>query len=137
MSMRFSIPRTWRERRPHYLLEASKCKNCGKIHYPPRIKCDKCGSRDLERIRLSGEGKVVTYTVQYVVLDGFRDYAPIVYAIVELKEGIKVLAPLTDVKPEDVKIGLKVKAVLRKVSEDGKLGLIRYAIKFKPIEAGS
>lgn len=137
MSMKFSIPKTWRERKPHYLLEATKCKNCGKIHYPPRTVCDKCGSRDLERTRLSGEGRIVSYTVQYVVLDGFRDYAPIIYAIVELKEGIKVLAPLTDVKPGDVKTGLKVKAVLRKVSEDGKLGLIRYAIKFKPLEAES
>ena len=137
MSMKFSIPRTWRERKPHYLLEATKCKSCGKIHYPPRVVCDKCGSRNLERIKLSDKGKVVSYTVQYVVLDGFRDYAPIIYAIVELSEGVRVLAPLTDIKPENVKTGLKVKAVLRKVSEDGKLGLIRYAIKFKPLEAES
>lgn len=135
MSIKFSIPRTWRERKPHYFLEASKCDKCGKIHYPPRIVCDKCRNRSLTKIKLSGEGKIVSYTVQYVVLEGFRDYAPIIYAIVELKEGVRVLAPLTDVKPENVKVGLKVKAVLRKVCEDGKLGLIRYAIKFKPLEA--
>ncbi len=134
MSMKFSIPRTWRERKAHYVLEATKCSKCGKIHYPPRIVCDNCRSRELVRIKLSGTGKVLTYTIQHVVLDGFRDYAPMIFAIIELEEGVRILASLTDVTPKQIKPGLRVKAVLRKIVEDGKLGLIRYGVKFKPLE---
>lgn len=132
--MKISAPRVWRETKTHYLLEATVCMKCGKIHYPPRIICDNCKNRKLVRRKLSGEGEILTYTVQYVVLEGYREYAPIVFAIVKLKEGVNVLAPLTDVKPENVNVGMKVMAVLRKIMEDGDLGLIKYGIKFKPMK---
>jgi len=133
VSMKISVPRVWREIKAHYLLEATVCNKCGKIHYPPRPICDNCGNRNLFRRKLSGEGEVLTYTIQYIVLEGYREYAPIVFAIVKLKEGVKILAQLTDVEPENVKIGMRVKAVLRKICEDENIGLIKYGIKFKPV----
>jgi len=132
--MKISVPRVWREIKSHYLLEASVCMKCGKIHYPPRTICDNCKNHKLIKRKLSGEGEILTYTVQYVVLEGYREYAPIIFAIVKLKEGVNVLAPLTDVKPENVRVGMKVTAVLRKIAEDEDLGLIKYGIKFKPMK---
>jgi len=49
-------------------------------------------------------------------------------AIARLKEGVRALAWLTDVKKKDVKVGLKVKLV-GKVTPEGRL-----TYEFKPIQ---
>ena len=54
-------------------------------------------------------------------------------ALVELDNGVKVLAPLTDVKPEEVYYGMEVEATLRKIYEDGDEGVIVYGFKFVPL----
>ena len=51
--------------------------------------------------------------------------------VVELVEGPKIVAQLTDCKVEELKIGLEVEAVFRKKYEDNQV--IRYGIKFRPI----
>lgn len=132
MFTRTSISRVWREEKSHYRLEATKCLKCSKIHYPPRVICDKCGSRNLERIALSGKGKILTYAIQHVVFSGFREYTPLMFAIILLEEGVKVLGQLTDISPDKIKIGMKVEAVLRKIAEDETTGIIKYALKFRP-----
>jgi len=52
--------------------------------------------------------------------------------VVELENGVRVLGTLTDVFGE-VKEGMDVEAVFRKISEDGEEGLIYYGTKFRPI----
>jgi uncharacterized OB-fold protein len=42
-------------------------------------------------------------------------------------------AHLTDVDPEDVRIGMPVEMVTRKVKEDGQEGQILYGYKFRPL----
>ena len=36
--------------------------------------------------------------------------------------------------PEDVKIGMKVKSVFRRIATDGESGIIHYGTKFVPVE---
>jgi uncharacterized OB-fold protein len=38
----------------------TKCKECGKIAYPPRVICPECYSEDLEWVELPKRGKVIT-----------------------------------------------------------------------------
>ncbi len=63
-----------------------KCNDCGNVLCPPKSACD-CGSRNLERIELSGKGRVVSYTVTYVAPIGYDKEVPYVVAMVELDEG--------------------------------------------------
>ncbi len=63
-----------------------KCKDCGNVLCPPKSTCD-CGSRNLERIELSGNGRIVSYTTTYVAPVGYDKEVPYVVAIVELDEG--------------------------------------------------
>lgn len=65
--------------------------------------------------------------------EGFREQAPIIVGVVELENGVKILAPLTDVEIEEVKVGMKLEATLRRILEDGETGLIRYGVKFRPV----
>jgi len=131
--MRVSPARLWREQIYHYRLVASMCRKCGRKYFPPKVICPNCKNRDMEKIELPKQGTVVTYTVIHTVPRGFREYAPLIIALVKLDDGTKVLAPLTDIQPNEVKIGMRVEATLRKIFDEGSEGLIAYAIKFRPI----
>lgn len=125
--------RIWRERHAHYRLVGVKCRKCGAIHYPPRPVCDKCGSRELERIELPRRGKLISYTILHDPPTGYRDQAPLIVGIIELENGVRVLATLTDVDEKDLKIGMEVEAVLRRINRKEEYGVIPYALKFRPI----
>lgn len=83
-------------------------------------------------MELPRRGVVETYTVIHSVMEGFRQYAPLILAMVRLEDGTRVLAPLTDVDPSEVSTGMCVEATVRRVAEDGEKGLIAYGIKFRP-----
>ncbi len=104
--------------------------------YPPRPVCPYCRSRNVEIVELPRKGRVVTWTVQYTVPHGYRSKAPLILAIVELENGTRVFSELVDVEPEEIREGMEVEAVLRKVYEDGDEGVIVYATKFRPIKTG-
>ncbi|MEO0206012.1 MAG: Zn-ribbon domain-containing OB-fold protein [candidate division WOR-3 bacterium] len=122
-------PRYTREMPQRYRLEAAKCKKCGKIFFPPRLICSNCKSREFEKIKLSEEGKIVTYTTIRVAPEQFNTQVPYNVAIIELKDGVRLMAQVVDCKPEDMGIGKPVKLVFRKVQEEGAAGIICYGYK--------
>jgi uncharacterized OB-fold protein len=122
-------PRYTRELPQRYRLEANKCKKCGKIFFPPRLICSNCKSRDFEKIKLSDTGKIVTYTTIRVAPEQFNTQIPYNVAIIELNDGVRLMAQVVDCKPEDMKIGKSVKLVFRKIQEEGAAGIICYGYK--------
>ncbi len=116
-----------------YRYEAAKCKHCGKLYFPPRLICDNCKSRDFETINLNREGVVKTYTVIHVAPSQFVDQAPYAIGIVELKDGISLLTQIVDYEFENLKVGMPVRLEFRKISEDGKGGIINYGYKCVPV----
>ena len=122
-------PRYVREVPQRYRLEASKCKGCGKINFPPRLVCPKCGKREFETIRLSDEGKILTYTIIRVGSDIFSRETPYAVAIIETTEGAKLMAMIADTALDEVSIGKKVKMVFRKIQDEGVSGLHCYGYK--------
>jgi hypothetical protein len=116
-----------------YRYEAGKCKSCGKLFFPPRLICDACKSREFEAITLNREGVVKTYTVIHVAPSQFVDQAPYAIGVVELNDGISLLSQIVDCEFEKLKIGMPVRLEFRKVSEDGKGGIINYGYKCVPV----
>ncbi len=88
----------------------------------------------MDEHKFCGEGEVLTYTLIYSPPKGFENIKPYLMAIIKLKEGPKLTAQIIDCKPEDVKIGSKVKSVFRKIVEEGDEGVILYGYKFKLVE---
>jgi uncharacterized OB-fold protein len=82
---------------------------------------------------LSGTGTVYTFSIMYNVPQGFEEQKPYVIAIVQLDEGPRVTAQLTDVNHGDVTIGMRVEMVTRKLREEGNEGQIIYGYKFRPL----
>jgi len=126
------VAKHWRETPERYRLEAGKCTKCGHINFPQRLVCPECGTREFEMIRLAGKGKLETYTVIHTAPDGFADLAPYAVGIVELQEGVKILAQITDCNPNDLKIGDQLVTKFRRINEEGKNGMILYGYKFVP-----
>ncbi len=122
-------PRYWKEIPQRYRLEADKCKSCGKIWFPPRLICPNCKSKEFDKVKLSEEGEIVTFTVIRVGPEQFSTQTPYVVGILKLQEGVQIMSQIVDCKPEDVEIGKPVKLVFRKIQEEGKTGILCYGYK--------
>ena len=127
-----SVPRYWRELARRSRFETVKCSNCGHVLYPPRAKCNACGSDSLVPYKLPEKGRLLTFSIVRSPPLRFEKMSPFVIGIVELEDGTKVTAQLTDLDPQEAEIGMHLETVFRKISEDGPSGIIHYALKFRP-----
>ncbi|MHB2156526.1 Zn-ribbon domain-containing OB-fold protein [Calditrichota bacterium GD2] len=127
------IPRYWRLRNQRYHLQGAKCEQCGQLYFPPRAVCPACKSRSLSAYRFKGTGRVYSHSLLYQSSDRFEGQAPYVVAIVELEEGVRLTAQLTDVDVDEVAVGMPVEMVVRKIYEEGDTGPIVYGYKFRPL----
>jgi uncharacterized OB-fold protein len=118
-----------REVPQRYRLEASKCKNCGHINFPPRLVCRKCNARSFEVVALSDEGKLVSFTVVRVAAEQFSKETPYAVGIIELNDGVRLTAQIADAEIDELQVGQKVRLVFRKIQEEGKSGILCYGYK--------
>lgn len=126
-----SVP-FWRMRDRYYRILGDKCEDCGAEFFPPTSICRKCRSTKLKECEMPKSGTLLSYTLQRESLVGFEDQEPMVFGLVKLENGVKVIAQLVDVPYESLKEGQKMKAVFRKVRTDGESGQIFYGFKFGP-----
>jgi hypothetical protein len=127
-----AVPRFWREISNRYNLIGTKCGNCNKIFFPPRYICPKCRRiGKLDPYKLNRKGKIISFTVIHVAPNGFEDQAPYALAIIELDEGPRLTAQVTDCDPNQIKIGDRVEMIFRRIGQDGEDGIIYYGYKAK------
>lgn len=126
------IAREWRVRQQRYRLVGEVCDTCGRVLFPPRDTCPHCAEQAQTKHALSGRGEVFSFSTMYDAPEGFEEYVPYTVALIKLEEGPMVTAQLTDVRPEEVQIGMPVEMVTRKLREDGPEGQILYGYKFRP-----
>ncbi len=127
------LARNWRLKDQRYRLEGAVCSTCGAKFFPPRQVCAECKSNKLEPFQFSGHGELYSFTTLYQAPLGFEGGVPYAVGMVKLDEGPMVEAQLTDVNPDELKIGQRVEMVTRKLRELGDEGLIVYGYKFRPV----
>jgi uncharacterized OB-fold protein len=88
-------------------LVAQRCAGCGRLQHPPRPMCPSCHGLDLEMVDLAGTGVVYSYSILHHPQHPSFDY-PVVAALIDLDEGVRILSNLVDVPPEEVRIGMPV-----------------------------
>jgi uncharacterized OB-fold protein len=99
-------------------LVLQRCGACGALRYYPRALCPKCLSSEAEYRRMSGRGRVYTFTVTHQnQAAGFRDELPYVMAYVQLDEGPRILTNIVHTDPQTVKIGMPVEVVFEDFDE--------------------
>jgi uncharacterized protein len=98
-------------------LRVQRCGGCGELRHPPGPMCPACGETKPEFTVASGRGEVYSYVVHHHPPMPGRA-TPYVVALVELEEGVRMLAELVDVPPADVRVGMPVVAGFVPVDDD-------------------
>ncbi len=117
-----------------YNFLGAKCKDCGHINFPPslRVLCIRCGSTDLENVKLSKKGKVYTYCINYYMPPPLE--APLAMIFGDLEDGLRYQALGTEMIPDDIKVDMPVELVLRVLTVER--GVSLYGYKFRAVKHG-
>ena len=130
--MREALPLIWRRIPERYNLVGTKCTNCNTPYFPQRRICPNCRRKGKMVVeKMPEEGFIYSFSEVHSAPGGFEQETPYYLAIVELKNGVKILTQVVDSPKEKVIIGAPVEMVFRKIFEDGEEGVIAYGYKFK------
>jgi uncharacterized OB-fold protein len=97
-----------------------KCQDCGRLQFLPRPVCVNCFSRNLGWQKSKGVGIVYSFTEVFIpIRPGPRKQVetsgvPIIFAAIDLDEGVRTFSEIVDCKPEEVKIGSRVQLKFEK-----------------------
>lgn len=96
-------------------LAIQRCRDCGGFQHPPRPLCRACGGASLEFERVSGEGRLWSWTTTYhEVIGGFGPALPFTCMVIELPEqvGLYVLSDLIGrERPIALRAGMRMRVV--------------------------
>lgn len=95
-----------------------RCEN-GHVTVPPRRTCSICGSNNLNETRLSGAGRLVSFTTVYAKSAEFPIEVPYNLGLVRLEEGGNLLG-IINIKDENRTpvLNSKVRARFKKIPEN-------------------
>ena len=125
LNVEFTRP-FWEAAKRHELV-MPRCKRCWHMFFYPREQCPLCFSAELEWVKVSGRGRLYTYTVvRRPANPAFNDDVPYVFALVELEEGPRMVSNVVECAIEAVKIDMPLVAVFDDVTPEWTL------VKFRP-----
>jgi uncharacterized OB-fold protein len=89
----------------------------GFVHWPPKPLYWKDGKR-LEWFEASGTGTVYTYVVAYEpFLPALAHLLPHIMVVVQLAEGPRIVGHMVGTKPEEMRFGMPVRVVFKRLNE--------------------
>jgi len=101
-------------------LVGQRCPTCGKVYIPPRSACPADGTPTSEEIELPDTGTVTTFCIVNVPFLGQRITPPYVSAYILLDGAdIAFLHLILDIPADEVRMGMRVKAVWKPEDEWG------------------
>lgn len=127
---------TWPSDEPR--LVGSKCPDCGEVTFPAQTRCPACPGDACEQIELSARGTLWTWTIQNFpppvpYAGDAKSFVPFGVGYVELPEGVRVEARLTENDAERLAIGMQMELVVEKFAErDDGTEVVTFA--FRPLE---
>lgn len=111
-------------------LIARRCNGCGRVLLPPRMFCEECFVPTDEWVFVKDTGTVNTFSISHVRWDMVRLKDPQLPAVINVdgaSPGMGILHLLGEVRPEDVRIGMRVQAVWKDPEErEGAITDIKY-----------
>ena len=107
-------------------LRVQKCNACGTLRFPPGPACQSCEAYDRGFDVAGGEGTVFSYVVhRHPPVPGKE--LPIVIALVDLDEGVRMVAEVVDVPPEEIEIGMRLRVDFNRIDDELTLPVWRRA----------
>jgi uncharacterized protein len=106
------------------------CLDCGRAHFYPRRRCPHCRGGRFEWRDASGEGEVYAVSVQHRPgWMGLTDRVPYAVALVELDEGVRLMAGLDGLDADEAAsaIGRRVTITWEPLSDGRQLAMFTVA----------
>jgi len=99
-------------------LRIQRCGACGALRHPPGPMCPACGvPGDGSYVVAAGTGEVFSYVVHHhPPVPGKK--LPLVVALVQLPEGVRMVGEMPGVRPDQVHVGLPVRATFVRIDND-------------------
>jgi uncharacterized OB-fold protein len=89
------------------------CETCTRYVHPPLSECPTCAQPTAVR-NVSGNGTVHSFIVtRRAVLPGYPSGSVVVLVDLDDQPGLRLAAQLTGLEPDDVRVGMPVRAVVR------------------------
>lgn len=91
----------------------NQCTKCNNTMLETVYYCDKCFSNSFRQVPYIGKGRVVTYTIQSVVPEGFEDinsYAWVIFKLDDCDLNVSGFLPGIST-PSDLPLGSKIKVI--------------------------
>jgi uncharacterized protein len=106
---------------PSAALLGSHCRSCGAHHFPRHDTCPYCAAEDPEPAELSDHGQLWAWTAVTAPPPGYLGDVPYGIGVVELPEGIRVIARLTESDPAALELGqpMALRIVTLHTTDDG------------------
>lgn len=99
-------------------LTVQRCADCSAWIWYPRSACTACLGEDLRWTEVSGEGSVYAVSVHYRPgVAEMEDRVPYAVALVELREGVRMLTNVVGCDPESVQVGQRVSVAWELLSD--------------------
>jgi uncharacterized OB-fold protein len=109
-------------------LRFQRCTDCRAWRHLPRLMCGECGSFNYEWARSSGKGKIYSWiTVVQPMIPAFNDAVPYTVPLVDMDEGVRMVAIIEGVEPEAMKLGMPVEVFFDDVTSEITLPKFRNA----------
>lgn len=90
-----------------------ECAQCRRLAHPPSPMCPQCGSLDWNTRELAGTGNIMSWIVSKHPTEDDADARIVV--LVQLDEGSRLVANMTDTAVDDVRNGMRVRATFAEV----------------------
>jgi uncharacterized protein len=98
-------------------LRIQTCNKCGALRHPPGPACPECGALDRGHTVASGRGTVFSYVVhRHPPVPGKE--LPIVIALIDLEEGVRMVGEVADVADDEIEIGMPLRVDFTKVDDE-------------------
>lgn len=113
-----------------------RCHRCRRTMIPPRMFCERCFRPTDEWAYVKDTGTINTFSLCYVSWDVRPLKRPEIPAVIEIDgatPGTGIMHVLGNVKPKDVHVGMKVRAVWKPPAE--RTGSITDIAYFEPVPA--
>lgn len=93
-----------------------RCKDCQTLRHPPAPVCIKCHSFNWDAQEVSGGGELYSYVVMHYPEVPPFDY-PNPVGLIELDEGVRLIAALVGVAPGEIKIGQRLQVEFQRFDD--------------------
>jgi uncharacterized protein len=108
-----------------------RCKSCNNYVMPPTSICKSCLSKDLEWVKTTNRGHVVSFSEVHVSNKEYQSRTPYIVAIVETGEGPRIPGIILGARSDGVHIGSPVYVKIDAPSR-GSLSRYYFVIDDKP-----